>query len=388
MNREFKIGEKFSERFRADSGLINGFAVFSGDWNPVHTDEVEARSYGYSRPVAHGAILTAIVSRIIGLQVPGPGAIWMNHSIEWIKPVLLGDEVIVTAEIRNISTGSGVFLLDLYAQDTRGDFFMKGSAKVKQSKMITAPSPVPEKKRTALVTGGSRGIGASIARALGNAGMDVAILFRSDESSAKAVAESINTGGSSAMVIRADLSDPASLPEALARVSEGLAFPDTVIHAATPPVPASNIEETDENCFEEYLNVYTLASHRLVRHCLPAMKDAGFGRFVFLGSSYLFSPAAGFSAYIAGKAALQSYIGSAALELGRFGITFNMISPSMAITDLTSEMPLRLKELEAARNPTRRLVSLEEISATAVFLVGMGAGFINGQNIAVTGGPA
>jgi NAD(P)-dependent dehydrogenase (short-subunit alcohol dehydrogenase family) len=117
------------------------------------------------------------------------------------------------------------------------------------------------------------------------------------------------------------------------------------------------------------------------------MKETGFGRFVFFGSSGITGePPKGMASYLVAKEALWGYTKAISMEIAQFGITTNLVSPSLTITDLTRDVPLRIKELEALRSPTRRLAKVEDSAELVSFLCSTEAGFINGLNIPVAGG--
>jgi NAD(P)-dependent dehydrogenase (short-subunit alcohol dehydrogenase family) len=92
------------------------------------------------------------------------------------------------------------------------------------------------------------------------------------------------------------------------------------------------------------------------------------------------------SAYISAKMGAWGLIKAMAVELGPKGIRCNAVSPGMINTPYTKDMPLRLKQVEAASNPLRRLCRVEDVAQVVGFLCGPGASFINGVNIPVTGG--
>ena len=387
---QFQQGQVFCDGFTADMELVEAFADFSQDFNPVHVDAKAARDYGYSKPFAHGAILSAVLSRIIGMKVPGPGAVWMNQNMEWLKPVYLGDEIVVEVTISKYSRGAGIFELDIVTRNQKEEIVMKGNAKVKQGQKLSGndSKKKSDKRRVALVTGGSRGIGASIAKTLGKSGFDVAVVYNRSESEASELIQEIEADKQvSAAAFQADLMDAATVSAMLNDVSEQLGDPDIVIHAATPPLEYKSIGELKRGDFQKYLDMYLMTAHDLVRHTSQAMSENGFGRYIFLGTSALFQPAKKMAAYTTAKYALLGYVRSLAYEMGPGGITANMVSPSMAVTDLTEDIPARLKEMEAAKSALRRLVTPEEIADTIAFLASDAGAYLNGVNMPLTGGP-
>ena len=165
MIQRFTVGQSHRTKLKIDASIIEGFAELSGDRNPIHLDAEEARSYGYPRLVAHGAILVSLLSKVIGMDLPGAGAVLMSQSFEWLAPVFVGDEVELVATVNGVSTGAGIISLAVDVLNQNGDRVMKGEVKVKVAEKLTeANHSSRENGCVALVTGASRGIGAEIAR--------------------------------------------------------------------------------------------------------------------------------------------------------------------------------------------------------------------------------
>ncbi len=102
-----EVGQRFARTLIVGRDLVDDFAAASGDRNPIHMRRDAARAHGFPDRVAHGAILIAEVSRIIGLELPGPGALWISSEFEFIRPVYVGSEVEVEAGVRHVSPRSG-----------------------------------------------------------------------------------------------------------------------------------------------------------------------------------------------------------------------------------------------------------------------------------------
>ena len=99
------------------------------------------------------------------------------------------------------------------------------------------------------------------------------------------------------------------------------------------------------------------------------------------------APPAGWAAYLTAKQALWGLAKSMATEFGPSGITTNMVSPGLTVTDLTTNIPARAKEVEAHRSPMRRLATSQDTAELVSFLAGKPSGYINGANLPVSGGP-
>jgi acyl dehydratase len=100
------VGDTFVDRRVVDDAAVRTFAAVSGDANPVHLDEAYAASTRFGRRIAHGALLGAYVSKVLGMDLPGPGAIYLSQSMEFLAPVYVGDavEVAVTVTERDVAT--------------------------------------------------------------------------------------------------------------------------------------------------------------------------------------------------------------------------------------------------------------------------------------------
>jgi 3-oxoacyl-[acyl-carrier protein] reductase len=360
----------------------------SGDHNPIHLDGSEAQSYGYGRRVAHGVVSLMLLSRLIGMRLPGPGALWMKQQVDWHKPVFVGDELMMTAVVRRVSAGAGTLDLEVRATNQKGDIVMTGEATVKVSTKLASRQPQSADDRVALVVGGSRGIGAATARRLAGNGMTVAVNHRDSSRAAAEVVAEIEKAEGHARAFHGDVSTAgAALVE---EVTAAFGRLDVIVHCATPPLRTIEVSKLDYRDIEAYLRTYLEGTLGTMRAAIPGMKQTGFGRLVVLGTSAMLSaaPPEGWTAYLTAKHALFGMVRSLACELGPLGITCNMVSPGLTVTELTESISQRAKEVEARRSPMRRLATPEDTAEVIAFLAGPAAGYLNGLNIPVTGGPA
>ncbi|MCX6848417.1 MAG: SDR family oxidoreductase [Verrucomicrobia bacterium] len=385
---DFHTGQQFTERFVLDEEVVRRFAAFSGDVNPLHMDAAEARSYGFPQAVAHGAIQVAYLSRMIGMVVPGAGALWTGHSLQWLKPVYVGDEIELKVEVRSWSAGAGLLQLQFYASNTKGEHVMKGEAEVKVGHKLNSVAPAgPGGQRVALVTGASGGIGAATALALSGNG-PVAVHYHANAAGAEAVVKQIIDAGGRAQAFQADLSKTGAAEQLVQAVVVEFGQLDVLVHGATASLTPVALKDSDAAYFDIFWRVQVAASQDLLKVMIPLMGARKHGRCIFLGTSYLFGqPPAGLAHYVAAKQALWGMVRSASIELGPLGITVNMISPSMTVTGFSAHVPQRVREVEAMKNACRRLATPEDSAAAVAWLASDAASFVNGVNLPVTGGP-
>lgn len=372
-----------------NSALVQKFAEVSGDVNPIHMDAEDAKAYGYPRQVAHGALMLAAVSKMIGMKIPGPGAVWMNQSIEWTAPVFVGDQIDITATVASISDGAGILRLNLEARNQKDELTMRGDAQVKVSEKLTGEATNEENPmRVALITGGSRGIGATISRKLADIGMIVAVNYNRSEKAAETVVKDVQKSGGTAKSFAADLNDTNATKTMVNDVIGVFGRLDVVVHCAVAEIKSRNVVELDYSDLEEQIKLTLGGAVAIVSAAHKGMIERRFGRFIFLGTQAMSgTPPVGWATYLTAKQAQWGLVRSMATELGPSGITTNMVSPSMTITDLTADIPIRIKEVEARQSPMRRLATSQDTAELVTFLAGDGSGYINGSNLPVTGGP-
>lgn len=230
--------------------------------------------------------------------------------------------------------------------------------------------------RTALVTGGSRGIGRAIVRRLAGLGASVVFTFRESRAAADELAAEVG-----ATAVRADQADPACLDAMFAPVADGL---DILVNnaAISPNVALADLTAADfDHVFMVNVKVPALAMGRAAH----LLRDNG--RIINLSTLNTVVPAPGASLYIASKGALEQFTAVAARELGPRGITVNTVSPGATDTDLLrASNPPEALERQSALTALRRLGQPDDIAAVVAFLAGPDSGWVTGQNIRATGG--
>ncbi len=402
------VGLKKSVEVAITREMVDAFVTLSGDDNPIHVDPSFAQAAGLRGPVVHGCLTLAVVSRLIGTTLPGPGALMRSLQVDWLKPVFAGDRLIVSGEVEQHSASTESVLLRIEGRNQVGTVVMRVRAAVGLlsrtgadptagggSGEASAAKPAEKSPnqaasatdRAVMVTGESMGIGRAIALELGRCGYPVAVGYLEAEREANESVREIVGAGGKAAAICLDLSSRDQIIDALAKSAAGLGPVLAVVHAATPPADSVPVAELQEATLDWYWRVCAKGALALCQGILPAVRSSGWGRFIFLGSGALIgAPPARMAAYVTAKSAALGLMRSLAVELGPFGMTVNAVSPGLTPADIGSNFSPRVQMVEAQRNPLRRLAQASDIAQMVRFLMSDEAAFINGAHLPITGG--
>jgi len=246
--------------------------------------------------------------------------------------------------------------------------------------------------RAVIVTGGSGGIGAAIARAYGQEGADVAVAYHRNRAAAEEVAADATKGGGRTLVVQHDLGEQASADALAGTVLDAFGRIDVLVNNAVHWGSAAPdfSRHSEDVPGEEWLAVIRRNVEGALwttRAVLPAMRAQGWGRLVHISSNLAVDGMAGSLYYPAAKAALHGMNRSLAWELGPVGILTNVVMPGLTLTDRATEMlPANVLEHEAQRTAAGRLNSPEDVAATIVFLGSAANTAMTGEAIKATGG--
>jgi 3-oxoacyl-[acyl-carrier protein] reductase len=250
--------------------------------------------------------------------------------------------------------------------------------------MLTlCPKEVPMEARVALVTGGSRGIGAAIVRSLAKSGWVVAVnCLKNDDLARKVLDGAGGRGG----VYPADAREPAAVAAMVRRVEAELGPVAAAVHNANVAFPMGPFWLQPWEEVRAKLVGELGAFHGLCAAVLPGMAERRWGRVVAVSSSLSRFGHEGFGAHAAAKAALDGAVRVLAREAGPFGVTVNTVAPGLVDTDATAHMPPEQKRAAAAFTPLRRVGLPEDIGGVVAFLCSEEARWITGQYLPVNGG--
>lgn len=240
-------------------------------------------------------------------------------------------------------------------------------------------------RRVALVTGGSRGIGAAVCRALARRNHEIVLTYVRNESAAEDVAEECrDLGAASAFAVRADIGDPDTLPGVFAVVDREFGRLDVLVNNAgvlPPSAPVSGMT------YDRVVSTLTVNAAGPAAYCAAALQRMTSGAVIVNVSSRaaVRGGAGEFVDYAMSKAAVDALTIGLAGEVAALGIRVVGVRPGLIDTDMNAGQPGRLERL-VSTVPLGRVGTAEEVAAVVAFLSSPAAGYVTGVTVDVSGG--
>jgi 3-oxoacyl-[acyl-carrier protein] reductase len=245
-------------------------------------------------------------------------------------------------------------------------------------------SPAAFHGKVALIAGGSRGIGAAVARRFSSQGAQVVICFKSNRNAAEEVVADIVAAGGSAIAFEADIVDPTSVARLMNEVLARFNCIDILVNTAGI-APYRPLGSLDASHIREVFDTNVLGALLLTQAVAPHMPSPG-GRIIHFSSRLAVSPIASSSVYAAAKAAVSTLTHALSKELGPKGITINAVAPGVIETDMTSAIIQERGESIRMATPLGRIGTTDDIASIVTFLASPDSGWITGRTILADGG--
>jgi len=241
------------------------------------------------------------------------------------------------------------------------------------------------KGRIALVTGAARGIGAAIARSLAREQCDVALLDLEGMAGLEEVAEEVRSLGARALVVEGDVRDAEAAVRTVQEIQKELGGLDVLVANAGITRDAV-IWKMEEEAWDEVIDVNLKGCFTFARAVAPVLRERSWGRIVAVASINGIRGKFGQSNYAASKAGLIGLCKSLARELGRYGVTANVVAPGMVRTEMAAGLPERFTKAAMDESVLGRLAEPEEVADAVAFLCSERARHITGEVVRVDGG--
>lgn len=387
--KEINIGDKESLSHTITKSDIEKFVDLTGDDNKLHVDEQYARTTAFKKPVVHGMLGASFISTIIGTKLPGDGALWFAQSLEFLLPVRIGDTLTVTAEVLKKNDKENVIELKTEILNQNRQIVTKGIAKVKviETEVKIEPiEPIENTPKTALIIGGTGGIGRATCLQLAKDGFNVIIHYNKNKSLAEEIKNEIEKLDKKAIIVNADILNPDDIKEMANKCFRAFNKVDVIANCAATIIPNIKFQDLVWNDYLQQIELSIKAAFLIIKEFSPSMITNGYGKIINIGSLSAEKPNADWSHYITAKTALIGLTKSLAFELAPKGIRINMVTPSLVSTELTADIPEKIKLLTAAQTPLRRLALATDVAGTISFLASEKSDFLTGENIRINGG--
>jgi 3-oxoacyl-[acyl-carrier protein] reductase len=239
--------------------------------------------------------------------------------------------------------------------------------------------------RVALVTAGSRGLGAEIVRELAREGADVAFTYRADEAAARCLETEIGGMGRRVLARRADAADFGAAERVVAECEQTLGRLDILVCSAGVANPAS-LASVTESAWDATVAVTLKGAFNYVRAVTPVFTRQGSGKIVCIGSINGLRGRVGTIAYNAAKAGLVGLVKTAAAELGRYDVNVNCVAPGFVETPSQTQTPELIRDLVLKECAIKRLGTPGDVAPVVAFLCTDAARHVTGQVLNVDAG--
>ena len=248
---------------------------------------------------------------------------------------------------------------------------------------------LPISQQTVLITGAGRGLGSEISKSFHREGAKVIVNYRKSYESAKSLSDSL---GNNVILIKGDIRDKEEVKQMSKELEDQKIIINTIVHNAISDYKFNGeqrkkIDEIDWKDFQNQIETSQKGFLNLLNIFAPNMKKKHFGRFITIGTNLFQNPVVPYHDYTAAKGGLLSITRTAAMDLGKYNITVNMISGGLLkITDASKDTPEEVFNYIESITPLRKVTTTNDFSDAVLFFASPWSRAVTGQNLIVDGG--
>ena len=337
---------------------------------------------------------TLLSSTLVGMRLPGRLATFLDFSFNFQAPLAVRTAYSLTGTIDFISASSQIIVENVNICDKNtSHHLMQGKLTVKMNEP-SRPSPTMKdlstdmglKGKTVLITGASRGIGATTARLFACHGANVIVNYYKSQAEADAVVQDITANGGKALAVKADVTQRDEVHALFEQARNAFGEVDILVNNAVGdflPIPFNAL--TWER-LQQDIDIIVKGAFNCCQEAIPAMIQKQQGRIINVVTIATETPPPNQSKYVIAKSALVGLTRSLATELAGHNILVNMVLPGMVETDLTKTIPPAIRDKIKSYLPLARHTSTVDVAKAIVTLASSLTPYTTGQKILVTGG--
>lgn len=386
---EIKIGDTAKVIHTITESDISKFVDLTGDDNKLHVNKDFASKTEFKNLVVHGMLSASFISTLIGTKLPGDGALWFSQTLDFLKPVRIGDTIEVLAEVIS-KNDKGNFIelkTDIYNQNKQ--LVTTGKSKIKivgVNEDVIDNSKIIKKRKLALIIGASGGVGKSTALKLANDGFDLILHYNSNKIVILEIATEIEKIGRNVIIIKADLLNTVEIENLINKLNRDHRDLMAFVNCSTVKIPNIKFKDLTWDEMQKNFEINIKTNFILLKEILNIFDKNNYGKVVLLSTLYTELYPSDLLHYNTSKSALNGFAKSLAMEYAIKKININLISPGMMDTELISEIPLKIKLLTEAKTPLKRLCTTSDVANAISFLISNNSDFITGETIRINGG--
>lgn len=381
-----RVGQTAQFEEEVTAARVAEFAALSGDYNPLHVDPAYAAGTDIGRPIAHGALLVAFVSRMLGMHLPGTRCLILSMRVRFGRPIAYPVRLIIAGELQRFSEsrGEGVVAVRISEHGASGhvaEADVVFSLHTILGDRIAAKVEVEQKERVSLTA--EQGPASAVLVVGGTGGIGSVLISRiSHRAPVVCISRSREGRDGDVTYIAADLERNGELELALADLN--VAAFSGVVHLSSPPIARVRMIDDPDGVRRQYRHAVEVP---LVLGAWAARSDSAVRRIVLVGSTNGTKQTdAGSGAYALAKASMESLVTLLARDLARHNITCNVVRPGFVHAGLNQGTLARTAMAIAGRTHTGRLTTPDDVANVIEFLLSEHAAQVNGAVLTVDGG--
>ena len=368
--------------------VSGGFVAWLKELRKYTVGETENRN---NLPCSYEMIAVMLCSTMVGMRLPGRRAIFLNFSLEFIQSLQSDINYVLQGTVDFISVSTSIIAEKIEILN-----MLKGKISVKMDEPTKAPPSLKDlshqkmdsslQEKVVIITGASRGIGATTARLFASQGAHVVINYLNSESQANDLVKEIECHEGRALAVKADVSKREQVQSMIARTVSTFGCVDVLVNNAVTDYLTIPFQSLIWEKIQKDIDVIVQGAFHCSQEVIPHMIKKGGGRIINVVTMATEIPPVGHSKYVIAKSALIGLTRSLAVEFAGHNILVNMVMPSMVETDLTKNIPTAVRDRIGGSNPLGRHPTTVDVAKAIVTLAGSNFSYTTGQKFFVTGG--